>query len=410
MKLKGLTKLALSGAALAAVAATLGTSTYAWYVTNAKAKVDGINGASQAIGGDTILVAENMEKGTTDEEIAAWTKAHYHEDFQASLTLAERNITSPENGLDPVTPGKFTAFSGAEFASGTVYYELVDGAYVRTSDETKQAGTSYYTFSRDTKITSTTKWYNIDGEEETAAAYIQYDIWLYAKEDTDVRLKYTFNNLTEDDDFEAQTAYASDSPVGIGQTFVVNVKDALRMAYTVTDCVNNGGTVFTYTAVAADAEYNGNTTYYKAKAGVETPGEHAAADYEVATDVTDENFADYEATLYTRTSVQNNNWVDTEADSSVIVDVAACATKSTALNTSFDFSTTGDANKYYKNVLKKDAIVSTEYTGVTTTPTIHVTGGHETKLSFYIWLEGTDKNCFDSVAGQQFEFIYSFEA
>jgi hypothetical protein len=56
---KGLTKLILSGAAVAAVAATLGTSTYAWYVANDTVKATGIEGASAATSAASIFISRN---------------------------------------------------------------------------------------------------------------------------------------------------------------------------------------------------------------------------------------------------------------------------------------------------------------------------------------------------------------
>jgi hypothetical protein len=56
---KNLTKLALSGAALAAVAATLGTSTYAWYTTNPTVNANNIVGASSDSGASSIFISKD---------------------------------------------------------------------------------------------------------------------------------------------------------------------------------------------------------------------------------------------------------------------------------------------------------------------------------------------------------------
>ena len=74
MKLKGLTKLALSGVALAAVAATLGTSTYAWYVSNSQATVAGVNGATADSVSGNLLVSQVKLDSTTKKvtEDGAW--------------------------------------------------------------------------------------------------------------------------------------------------------------------------------------------------------------------------------------------------------------------------------------------------------------------------------------------------
>jgi hypothetical protein len=56
---KNLVKLALSGAALAAVAATLGTSTYAWYTTNPTVNANNIIGASADSGASSIFISKD---------------------------------------------------------------------------------------------------------------------------------------------------------------------------------------------------------------------------------------------------------------------------------------------------------------------------------------------------------------
>ena len=56
-------KLVLSGLALAATAATLSTSTYAWYVSNTSADVDGGTAATMAgTSSGNLLVAQNVTK------------------------------------------------------------------------------------------------------------------------------------------------------------------------------------------------------------------------------------------------------------------------------------------------------------------------------------------------------------
>ena len=55
---KGLRKLILSGTALAAVAATLGTSTYAWYTANETVSATNINGASAGATDASIFISK----------------------------------------------------------------------------------------------------------------------------------------------------------------------------------------------------------------------------------------------------------------------------------------------------------------------------------------------------------------
>ena len=75
MKLKGLTKLALSGVALAAVAATLGTSTYAWYVSNSTATVSGLSGSTASASSGNLLVANLTQTDGAISETGDWSNA-----------------------------------------------------------------------------------------------------------------------------------------------------------------------------------------------------------------------------------------------------------------------------------------------------------------------------------------------
>ena len=75
MKFKGLTKLAMSGVALAAVAATLGTSTYAWYVTNSTATASNIIANTQATSSSNLLISKD---GTNFSSKFAFTAADFN--------------------------------------------------------------------------------------------------------------------------------------------------------------------------------------------------------------------------------------------------------------------------------------------------------------------------------------------
>ena len=66
---KGLSKLILSGAAVAACAATLGTSTYAWYTTNTEVSANDIVGASAGVGDASISISGTGNAGTWKNSI-----------------------------------------------------------------------------------------------------------------------------------------------------------------------------------------------------------------------------------------------------------------------------------------------------------------------------------------------------
>lgn len=316
MKLKGLTKLALSGVALAAVAATLGTSTYAWYVTNSKATVEGVQGTAKAGGLGNVLVAQAS---------TASGKVNGHGAFAQDITLNTGNITqtSTTAGLLPTLP--------------------VTGINETTATTVTAAS----------KITSATPWVDVDGKQMNSGSYVQFDVWVLSTDAETVNLSYTIENTTQKTLLVNQLAYAADGlPTGVnqGDTFNVNIVDALRMSITQTNY---------------DSAYSG-----------------------------------------------------TELASSTILDVRGSATSNTfgsAAGTveSTDFATpnSGTANSYYKAVLGAEKpIVEAATTALSqTTTAITVVPNLETKLSFYIWLEGSDAQCFDSCSGQSFAIHLAFD-
>ena len=107
MKLKGLTKLALSGVALAAVAATLGTSTYAWYVSNSTATVNGITGGTNTDpAGSLLLNALEYDSGTGAITAASsWTNTLNFSAINAGLKVATPLIpvTKDVTGYTPTS-------------------------------------------------------------------------------------------------------------------------------------------------------------------------------------------------------------------------------------------------------------------------------------------------------------------
>ena len=304
MKFKSLRKLALSGVALAAAATTLGTSTFAWYVTNSKATVEGVQGIAKAGGLGNVLVAQAATENAVNG----------HGAFAQDITLNTGNITQTTStaGLIPALP--VTALNATTATS-------VTGA---------------------TKIDSTTKWVDTKGAEiTTGVKYIQFDLWILSTDATTVNFSYTVENTTPSTALVNQIAYAASGlPTGVsqGNTFNVNIIDALRMSYTQDDSASS---------VILDVK-----------------GSAASASYGSASGTV----------------------------------------------TSSNFKTGGDANAYYTAVLGDSDIVTASTTALSqTSSAITVTANTESKLSFYIWLEGSDADCFDSCSGQSFVFHFAFE-
>lgn len=293
-------KLLLSGVALAACAATLSTTTYAWYVTNSEANASAIQGstASAAASGN-ILVAKN--KDATGAEPGS---------FMQNISFAgdTTNIKVPTNGLNPVSK---------------------DTEALKPESVTDLG------------------WHGVDLSPVAAAdAYMSFDIWVLSTEETTVNVELTTKNTTLVDATGAaltgdalttkvadlqQTCYnASGAPVAQGDPFVVDAVEALRME------VTQGATSTVYSVKTLSNTYTSPTGFTAATA-------------------------------------------------------------------------TTDAQAYYKALLGKDPDGGISVDDPTATLTsITVEKNTATKLSFKVWLEGTDKMCFDSCAGQTFTFDFKF--
>jgi len=329
MKLRGLTKLALSGVALAAVAATLGTSTYAWYVTNSKATASGVQGHAKAGGLGNVLVAE---ASTASGAVAG------HGAFVQDLVFSSANVT-----FDGSTATTSTAAAAGLLPTTPVTAALASGAALST-------------LVTDTEIDGSTVWVGNKGATMTTNKYITFDLWVLSTDAEDVTMTYTISNTTATDDVVKQLAYNNTGiPTGAseGQEFAVNIVDALKMSMSVSDAVIG----------ASDS-----------------------------------------------------------TQTSQIYDVAAAA--STTSTTYTGFKSGGKSNEYYAAVLADTDILGLSTTGSganitatanelvagvsTKTTNLHVTKNTAAKLTFYIWLEGTDNQCFDSCSGQAFEIAFQF--
>ncbi len=277
-------KLLLSGVALAACAATLSTTTYAWYVTNSEANASAIKGSTaSAASSGNILVAKNLtgdptKPGSFMQNIS----------FDGDTT----NVKVPTNGLNPVSKDTETIAP----ATGATGWHSVDLSPVAEAD-----------------------------------AYMTFDIWVLSTKETTVNVELTTTNTTETAAIKKQTCYnATGAPVAQDAQFAIDAVEALRME------VTQGETSTVYSVKTLSTGYTSPTGFT------------------AATDTT-------------------------------------------------------DAQAYYKALLGEDPKGGVSVAAPTATLTsITVVANTATKLSFKVWLEGTDKMCFDSCAGQTFTFDFKF--
>jgi hypothetical protein len=216
MKFKGLTKLAMSGVALAAVAATLGTSTYAWYVVNPTANVTNVQASTANAGDTSILVSKDGSNFSGKIAFGA-------NDFNGSGVFANNNRAA----FVPVRP-----------------IEKVDGTAFYTGDVLDADATT----------------------SNTSNAYLKFSVWVKAAKAGDVSVKLSATNTTGVDashttaTLPTQYAYQDvTSSITATNTFTVDAINALRTAVFIDAATT--ATVYETDKIAYQSNYSADSKY-----------------------------------------------------------------------------------------------------------------------------------------------------
>jgi len=174
MKLKGLSKIAIAGAALAATAATLGTSTYAWYVSNQEATATGVVAQMQDSTGGSVYISKDGEKFSSAVQ---FTSTDFADGNEPGNVNAEFLPVTTDDGVS------FTKMS----TTGTLVAE--------------------------------------------AGSKLVVSVWLKADSTINVTPRLGVANTTANPASKAQTLYADiNTNYSAGDTLVVDAVEALRMA------------------------------------------------------------------------------------------------------------------------------------------------------------------------------------
>lgn len=358
MKLKGITKLVLAGTALAATAATLTTSTYAWYVTNNKVEATNISGATA---GDS--VAGSLLISQLDSASAAKLPLNY----TTAINLSS-DVTA--TALTPQTLAEYALTDDVALDSNKTYYTKSGNEYTAVETPDVDDIASYY----EKNVFVDAEGNIIDG------TFVTFSFWLKASENMNgVKINTKFANtanaavLAE----KKQTLYAGTGiPTGKNQydTFVVDSVYALRMEVTQQ----------AYTIVLGE---DGNDR-------------DKNADTKTATG---------DPTVTAVGAVENHNATNTsEQYASPTYDVSGTPTAI------FDDWEGGDANIYYKTIMGHSGFGTDATTGASvaqtgTWTTLNLAKDVDNLVTIRIWLEGTDAQCYDSCVGQNFSLNLKFE-
>lgn len=126
MKNKFLGKLILSGAALAACATTLVTSTYAWYTSNTEVTASGVEGESSANGDSLLLISTTGENGTYSNSVTLSLTSESLLPVQYTAGDADANYIPTFNGWDGGGVASIAAGNGSYLAFD-LYFRGVSG-------------------------------------------------------------------------------------------------------------------------------------------------------------------------------------------------------------------------------------------------------------------------------------------
>lgn len=426
MKLKGITKLVLAGTALAATAATLTTSTYAWYVTNASVEAKGVSGSVASTSTGSLYIAKNTVVSTADVPGV----------YKTDITLDLANKTSGDNPtwvVSDIAEGKYTSDdlepqskALAITTSGVTKY------YYKTKDTSQQGTKTYYTIggTSTTKeatpatIAANTDWSTLYEEAEsltwvddkghlTTGKLITFKYWLKSNAGGQVDVELTVDNTTAA--ATPQIALASDGlPTGVlqGDSFVSDAVHALRMEVKQTAY----NTTTTYVACGADDVAVAGTKYYSDDQGTEPASQPATGASVDGMYVAQKNYNSIAAGENTGTVAPAIYQVD-----EIALDKTGgnYDTKKTTAYTRTDspisFVTGGDANNYYTSIIGASPYNVTSgtsndaSTGAAAWTSINLAANKDTLLEFNIWLEGSDADCWDSARGQSFTFDFQFK-
>jgi len=358
MKKSRITKLALSGAAVAALAATFSTSTYAWYVSNKTANVNAVTGSTATGDSDkSISLSVTGEKGTFKKSITLQLNAGYTGTGLTPLSRATGGATPTYTSLTQNDPAKTAtaseAYSGAGYYVYTFYVlaqeycTITPRLTIENTTGTLPDQVNYATTAVGGVASGDT--FSVDARDAMCVSqYFSRGSWVASGENAG-----QFNATPDNDD-----AYVG---------FVLADGTSLDGYYTNTACTE-----------AATGTADGTSTYYK-KAAVtgDSAGNVGASHLVKGTDQA----------------------VTLPADSQYVTgDAQAYYNAITGYTLTADSSaTTGDAVNMF-----------TTSNSLTDISSITLMAGVPYKLVYHLWLDGAADKCFNCAAGQTISVAFDY--
>jgi len=260
MKQSRIAKIALMGGSITALAATLTTSTYAWYVSNKTATVGTATGATAA--------------GTADGSILlSWDGND--DTYYKSLEWTDTN--APGTAIQ--TAGVFTVqLNPVLYVPATSTFKDRE-SYKLTEDTALDGSKTYYTQAAGvfTAVTTPnvanigTYYEQTSAGAATTAGYVQFSMYIKADATTNVTITPTMANTTDAGDVNGlkQIAYVDTGSVTAGQSFIVNSFNAMYYSLNVDDAATATAVVAApaSTAIAGAVTPGDAHTYYEEVTG-----------------------------------------------------------------------------------------------------------------------------------------------
>jgi len=408
MKLKGISKLVLAGTALAATAATLTTATYAWYVTNKTVTATGVQGqvAGEALEGSLFIA---KDKGATTEPGNYGTEITLV-GIERGTDLQEGNYYNDQLDAQSIATADIYDECPADlaaWAANTKYYTEDAGEYTlvdQTAVTTPAAGTTYYT-----QRCAKGDWVDKEGKKITGSL-LTFKMWLKASAAGTASVILTVDNKTEAAIKQtALTGSGLPNTITQGSQFAVDAVTAMRLRVTQQNGLDAAGYLEATGVTSTNFDDLKNKLYTKS----------AGDEYVPAKDAT---FSD-SATYYEKALLDSKTYQLDKAAKDV-TGGAYDTTKTTAAS-QFNDLASGDAGVYFKNILgyapyNTSGFGAADQTSTTGASTDGNTGAAnaiasftlkenvDTLVTFEVWLEGSDAQCFDSCKGQTFDFDFKY--
>ena len=272
MKKSKIAKLSLMGASIAALAATLTTSTYAWYVSNKTATISEATGqtAAGAADGSILLSWDNSDNS-------------YYKTLGWGDTNAPGATVASAAGVfkEQLTPLYYVA-ANSSFTSINSYKPTEDTTYDSSKTYYTKASTTYTEASISAFANGVTYYEKVSTANAQTSGFVRFSMYIKADKTTTVTVTPTMANTTASSDYNSlkQIAYEATGSIGKGQPFIVDAFDAMYYSLNVDDATTETAVVAAPTsgksvtgAVAPGAAHS----YYEA-----VTGEDIEAQYEVA--------------------------------------------------------------------------------------------------------------------------------